>query len=359
MQLTQASRQWAKRPDDERFLSLEELKAAVTKRRAESWTLPTPVRQLRTGMGTDGDLVVTAHDTTRDTHVKLRPTHWAFGQLASYARAPGSYLRELPVELAAINLQWGLERNPVQDLAVVLGQTDGDHQLRSMTSTTYGRIWDTEVVDAVININRDGHWQVPEASYQSTDPKRATTLYASDRDVFIFLVDPNHPVEVAGETLFRGFFAWNSEVGSAVFGLKTFLYRFVCNNRIVWGATDVKEIRIKHTGRARDRFADEGQQYLRRYAAESARKTVATIERAKRFELPDRSKGSTWESWLKSRGFTEAQAKAAVHSAREAGEPRSLWDIINGVTASAREIPYTDQRVKLETQAGKLMDCVR
>ena len=58
-------------------------------------------------------------------------------------------------------------------------------------------------------------------------------------------VDPKNPVEVNGEQLFRGFYTWNSEVGSAVFGLTTFLYRYVCDNRIIWGATDVKELRIR------------------------------------------------------------------------------------------------------------------
>ena len=46
----------------------------------------------------------------------------------------------------------------------------------------------------------------------------------------------------------------------------------------------------------------------------------------------------------------------AVSSATaEEGEARSLWDIINGVTASARAIVHTDDRVALEREAGKLM----
>src|SRR3546814_4893333 len=44
-----------------------------------------------------------------------------------------------------------------------------------------------------------------------------TTLYASDRDVFLFLVDDTHPIEAGqlpnGEPAlyFRGFYRWNSE----------------------------------------------------------------------------------------------------------------------------------------------------
>jgi hypothetical protein len=171
-------------------------------------------------------------------------------------------------------------------------------------------------------------------------------------------VDPNNPVEVGGETLFRGFYTWNSEVGSAVFGLCTFLYRYVCDNRIIWGATDVKELRIRHTGGAPERFSYEGERYLRRYAEESTAKLVEGIKAAKAKEIPlNAGKGDTVESWLQARGFTKAQAKASVDAATaEEGQARSIWDIVNGVTAYARSVANTDSRVELEAKAGKLME---
>jgi hypothetical protein len=135
-------------------------------------------------------------------------------------------------------LQWCIDNGGREEL-LVLGQSNGEHHVRSLTSTTYGRIWDEDVVKSVIRMNTDGRWKVPAASYTNANPKRATTLYASDRDVFVFLVDPDHPIEVPGESgpLFRGFFLSNSEVGSATCSLTCFLYRYVCDNRIVWGAT--------------------------------------------------------------------------------------------------------------------------
>ena len=357
--LTKASAQWAARPDDQRYLSLEDLKAAVNQRKEESWTHTTPVEDLRVKVH-GADLAVETYDLAKGEHRQLAPTHWAFGQLAQYAQAPASYLRKLPAELAGINLQWGLENSPVRDDALVLGQSNGSDVLRSLTSPSYGRIWDRQVVEGVENVNQDGRWQIPAASYSAKNPKRATTLYASDRDVFIFLVDPSNPVEVGDEVLFRGFYTWNSEVGSAVFGLTTFLYRYVCDNRIIWDATDVQELRIRHTRGAPERFAYEGRQYLRRYADESASRTVEAIKAAQRFELPDAEKqGKGWDAWLRDRGFTATQAKNAVNSAlAEEGQARSLWDIINGITASARQIQHTDERVKVETAAGKLMKYV-
>jgi len=356
--LMAASREWASRPDDQRFTSLADLKASVQKRRVESWTATPRTDDLRVVPADDNRLAIEVFDPTKGEVRALAPTNFAFGQLAAYAQAPAAYLRRLPAELAAINLQWGLERNPQRDDALVLAQSNGDNHLRAMTSTSYGRIWDSQVVDAVEKVNADGRWVIPAASYATTNPKRATTLYASDRDVFIFLVDPKNPIEVAGEQLFRGFYTWNSEVGAATFGLTTFLYRYVCDNRIIWGATDVKEVRIRHTGGAPERFAYEGQRYLRRYADESAGKLIEGIKAAQSHEIPlNKGNGDTVEGWLQKRGFTKAQAVASVQSATaEEGGARSLWDIVNGITAYARSVPHTDERVALETKAGKLME---
>jgi hypothetical protein len=358
--LVVASRQWASRPDDQRFLTLADLKANVLQRKHESWTATPLAADMRVLPQGDNDLAVEVYDPSHGERRSLTPSNWSFSQLAGYAGAPASYLRKLPAELAAINLQWGLEKNAQREDALVLARSNGSNELRAMTSTSYGRIWDHQVVEAVEKVNGDGRWQIPAASYTTTNPKRATTLYASDRDVFIFLVDPKNPIEVAGEQLFRGFYTWNSEVGSAVFGLTTFLYRYICDNRIVWGATDIKELRIRHTGGAPERFAYEGEKYLRQYGDEGTAKVAAQITAAKNAEIPlNVGKGDTVEGWLQSRGFTKAQAVASVQTATaEEGQARSVWDIVNGITAYARSVPHTDDRIALETKAGKLMDMV-
>lgn len=364
MNITTLSHEWATRPEDERFMSLADLKASVTQRRRESWTKSGAPSELRIVPGSDNRIGVQVYDPVQKEERILAPSHFAFGQLAQYAQAPGSYLRQLPAELAAINLQYGLEYRSVRDNVLTLAQSNGSHKLRAMTSTSYGRIWDSQVVEAVEKVNQAGNWVVPAASYAASNPKRATTLYASDRDVFIFLCDPSHPIEINGDTLYRGFYTWNSEVGSAVFGLATFLYRYVCDNRIIWGATNVQELRIRHTGGAPDRFAYEGARYLKKYAEESTQVLVEQIHKAQAFELPASERAEDkanegWSNWLKKRGFTDALAKSTVATAQaEEGQARSLWDIVQGVTAYARSIQHTDERVKVESMAGKLMQTV-
>jgi hypothetical protein len=128
----------------------------------------------------------------------------------------------------------------------------------------------------------------------------------------------------------------------------------------VWGATNVQELRIRHNGGAPERFAYEGAQYLEQYANESGAAEVDAIKRAAEWELPkgdDRDKG--WANWLGKRGFTKPEAEAGVKAAvAEEGEARSLWDIVNGITASARAISHTNDRVELEAKAGNLMRMV-
>lgn len=354
MQLYEASRQWAERPDDQRFLSLEELHTAVLQRKQESWTSPNRMEDMRVVPIEGGDLILRVQNRAENKQVDLRPTNWAFNQLCQSTGAPSGYIKKLPAELAAINLQWGLESDHSREDSLVLAHENGDHTLTALTSTTYGRIWDSQVVEAVIKANEGGNWKVPAASYATSNPRRATTLYASDRDVFLFLVDESRPITFGEETLFRGFMAWNSEVGKSAFGLTTFLYRFVCDNRIIWGATDVQELRIRHTGGAPDRFAYEGRKFLERYANESTLKIEGQVRKAQDTEVADDSKGV--EDWLKKCGFTQKFATAARAKAEEeSGSPRSIWSIIQGVTAEARSITHTDTRVDLERKAGDLL----
>lgn len=352
--LMTASKQWMSRTDDQRFTSLAELKAAVSKRKDESFTQQVRSDRLQVAFReSDQDLRLVAPGR-EDKPLEL--TNWSFGQLAQLASAPASYLRQLPAQLAAQNLQYGLENRADRPDALLYGMSNGDDHVAALTSVKYGRIYDLQVVNAVEQANPEGRWQVPAASYAARDPKRATTLYASDRDVFIFLVDPVNEIEVNGDKLFRGFIVWNSEVGSQVFGLQTFLYRYVCDNRIIWGATQVKELRIRHTSGAPERFAYEGARQLAAYAEESAAATIAGVKKAQETICPT-GKDKTVEQWLQASGFTLAQAKQTVTFAKaEEGDARTVWQVVNGATAYARSIGHTDARREVESLAGKLMD---
>ena len=207
-------------------------------------------------------------------------------------------MRQLPAPLAGINLQHGLLAHR-GELVKTLEADDGRIELRAVTGPDYGRIWDHELVEAVMRIAGDGtgdtRWKVPgllDWSSMTHNPfvevtKDTTTLYASDRDVFLFLVDDAHPIEAGRlpngdpDLYFRGFYCWNSEVGSKTLGIASFYLRAVCMNRNIWGAEGFEEISIRHSKFAGHRFAHQATPALERFAHSSSAPFVAGIRAAR------------------------------------------------------------------------------
>lgn len=361
--ITRASQQWSSRPADQRFLSLTEMHTYKHALRTRSRSVVTSSRAVTV----QADLDQADHTgllIAGPSGAAYAPTHWSFGQLAALSGAPAGYLRGLPAELAADCLNYGLKINrDVEDVGLLLHKpADGGGMLAAATGPRYGRVWDADVLDALINRFGDGvtgEWRVPGEFGEAVGVTRQnTTLYASDRDMFVFLADEKNRIEVPnrrnGEagTLARGFFVWNSEVGNTTLGIGTFLFDFVCSNRIVWGAEGYKEIKVRHTASAPDRFIEEVAPALEALAASSTANLTQAIADARQARL-DKSV----DEFLVSRQFGKGQI-AAIKISHEADENRpmeTLWDVTTGITAYARTIPHQDARVALEREAGAIM----
>jgi hypothetical protein len=349
--ISTVSQQWASRPNDERYLSLADLFGAVSKRRQASACYDIATEHLSV-IAPDDSMELELVDAARGRHLGAL-NHWSFGQLCAAAGASASYLRKLPSALAAPCLEWNLSNDAERSDAKVLTRDDGQ-LTASVQSPTYGRIWDAEVVSAVMS-RLGPEWKVPAASYASSNPKLASTLYASDRDVFLFLVNEERPIEVGNESLFRGIYLWNSEVGSATFGMATMLYRFVCDNRNIWGPADFREIRVRHTSGGPARFMAQAVPQLRAYADASTHETVKAINAAQNREVGRDPKSV--RDWLTSKGFTKSLSDRAQANAESSGlNPRSIWGLVQGLTDEAHRIGHTNDRVDLERKAGALLD---
>src|SRR6516164_7598311 len=103
--LTQASTEWAKRPNDERFLSLPDMEDHFNLVRENSRAVVVPNRAITVVPDEDHRGLAIRGPEGNDYNA----THWAFGQLAGLAGAPAGYLRKLPAELVADNLNYGLK----------------------------------------------------------------------------------------------------------------------------------------------------------------------------------------------------------------------------------------------------------
>jgi hypothetical protein len=300
------------------------------------------------------------------------PTHWSFGQLCGLVGAPAGYLRQLPGPLAGVNLQHGLLAHR-GELIKTLETEDGRTELRAATGPDYGRIWDRDLVGAVMAIAGNGvgdtRWKVPgllDWDSLTHNPfvdvtKDTTTLYASDRDVFLFLVDDAHPIEAgrlpSGEPdlYFRGFYCWNSEVGSRTLGMASFYLRAVCMNRNIWGAEGFQEISIRHSKFAQRRFVHEAAPALERFANASTGPFVNGVQAARQAIVA--RKDDERQTFLRKAGFTKpdtAKIIAAVLD-EEGKPPESIFDFVQGITAVARGKPHQDARLELELKAARLL----
>ena len=369
--LMHASRQWASRPDDQRFLSLTELHDTVSRGRANSKATALSTRQIEVQPANDDQMK--GIQIVGPNGGVTTPTHWSFGQLAGLAKAPAGYLRNLPAPIVADCMNYGLRFNrDAEDVGLLLTKTDspepngdfGQIELRAATGPRYGRVWNEDIVAALINKfgdGRTGDFRVPgEFGKQVPITRSNTTIYGSDRDMFVFLADEEHRIEMQDRrngqpgSLARGFFVWNSEVGSQSIGAAFFLFDYVCMNRIVWGVQDFKEIRLRHTASASDRWMEEIAPVLIEYSNASAAPIEATIREAQQKRVDD-----DLDKFLKNR-FTVSQANAikAAHE-REEGRPiETIWDVVTGTTAYAKTIPHQDDRVFIERAAGKVLDLV-
>ena len=365
------SSEWFSRPDDERFLSLGELANVVRGRSERSRTriVETALIHVEAKRNDPERLAL----MLPGAEAPVAPTHWSFGQLASQVGAPAAYLRQLPAPLAAINLQYGLTSNRVGRIKTF--ETDnGRVELRAVTGPDYGRIHDHELVDAVQRIAGNGtgdtRWKVPGVLDWSTGvynpridiTKDTTTLYASDRDVFLFLVDDLNPIEAgrlsdgSPDLYFRGFYCWNSEVGARTLGMASFYLRAVCQNRNLWGVEDFEEITIRHSKYAAARFAHEAAPALLNFANSSPQPFINGVKAA-RERIVARTDEDR-QDFLRKQGFSKAETGKIIETvlAEEGRPPNSIFDFVQGITAVARDKPHQDARLDMEARAKKLLD---
>jgi hypothetical protein len=356
MELFKAHRQWATRPDDEKFDTLEAMRDACKAYRDTARTATVPYNQLRVeAVGQDVMLV-------GQTGSQAALTNYAFGQLAARVNAPAAYLRALPPTLAVQNLNHGIKTrvdgaNGDQDNAKLLIHSNGSLLLRAITSEKYARIWNHEVIERMIPLQADG-WEPARPDIRVIDDRPA--LYASDHDMFAFIRNRSAMIREPGnpDGLQRGVIVENSEVGASALKLTRFLYREMCGNHIIWGASNVMEIKIRHIGDARERWTGYAAE-IRKYAESSASDDEAVIASSQTMRI-----GETKDQVLdllfgkRSLGLSRKALEASYDAVlpHQDGDPRTVWGFVQGVTRHSQTIPFADQRTALDRAAGKVLE---
>jgi len=371
--LTQASYEFMSRPADERFTSLWELGAFAQSQRNRSIGKVVSSRKVEFISTPDNKGLL-----MKGKERNASPSHWAFGQAATLAGVPARLLRAQAAAglapLAADNLNAGFQViRDVEDVGLLVredervdfGSGSNNLNLAALTGPNYGRVWNSQLTDALIKAfgnGVDGDWTVPGYFGVPLDKvtKENTTLFASDRDMFVFLGDEKRPITMKDRregldgSVYRGFFTWNSEVGSKTLGGGFFLYDGVCQNRIIWGVKEFQQIIIRHTSGAPDRWMEELLPTLNAYSHASVKPIEAKLQAARE------TKVNNAEEFLSKRlSAGQVASIMATHIAEEDRPIETLWDVTTAITAYAKTINHTDERVEMEKIGGSFLDLAK
>jgi hypothetical protein len=132
----------------------------------------------------------------------------------------------------------------------------------------------------------------------------------------------------------------------------------MCGNHIIWGASNVMEIKIRHIGDARERWTGYAAE-IRKYAESSASDDEAVIASSQTMRI-----GETKDQVLdllfgkRSLGLSRKALEASYDAVlpHQDGDPRTVWGFVQGVTRHSQTIPFADQRTALDRAAGKVLE---
>src|SRR5437764_10069 len=327
-----AHREWALRPPDERYASVDALYQAARARRDRTEERDSVAVDFRT-TAVDNDLVL--HDVSGRT---ASLTHWSFGQLATIASAPPNYLRSLPAAIASSAINVGLQQQRREQHKLLVERT-APWTVHAVTSQRYARVHHDELASRVLDLMA-GHpaWHLP-LGYKDGEygaERVPSGAYLGDRDMFLFLVDGNRalddPTDRTNAGLFRGFILRNSDVGAAVLSLDLFWFRCVCLNHLIWGFQHVAGFRRRHVGASIQQAWTSSLDGVRAAVDAGTAHDRGLILRATTQELGP-TRDTVLDAVARRLDLSQKQA-AEAYTLAEAHEPnpRSVWGYAQGLT---------------------------
>ncbi|HET9256305.1 MAG TPA: DUF932 domain-containing protein [Pseudonocardiaceae bacterium] len=368
-----AANQYANRPPDERFESIEALIADAASERQLSREKAYNIKDLaavairQDERQPDSPHALMLQSPKNRAHF----SHWSFGQLARTVSAPAAYLRTLSPDTAARCINEGIAATPagtdvnvlVRQDAPAVGDTPPVLTVRACTSDTYGRLWDQKLYEGFrdLVIAHDPSWKngIPTWSGEKAG------FYRGDRDSFAISVnggsiveDPSAP-QGQGE-MYRGIILRNSEVGAAKVRIYSFFLRAICGNHMLWGLQQDQTFSRRHVGSGDNVLRDtlrELSNIAYRFTRQSAAQDQAIIKTLIDNEIATTKQGVIDE--LRKVGYTAEQAAAAYATceATENASPRSYWGLAQGTTRNSQQMcdGHMDERLTLDQLAAALI----
>src|SRR3989440_4612509 len=347
-----AHREWASRPPDERYASVQALYDAARARHARIEERSIETGAFRTEAIDTGDLVM--RETSGQTAAL---THWSFGQLATIAGGPPNYLRSLPASIASNAINYGLSRIERAQHQLFVADA-APWTVHAITSPRYARVHHDELASRVLDLMADHPaWHLPLGYKDGVYGAELVPsgAYLGDRDMSLLLVDDNRdledPTDGSHAGLFRGFILRNSDVGAAALTLDVFLFRMVCGNHIIWGFQHVAGFRRRHIGSSiQDAWTSSLNDVRTALDADTADDRT-TILRAMAQELGP-TRDAVVDAAVQRLDVSQKQAGEAYTLAEEfETNPRSVWGYVQGLTRLSQRTPWQDGRFALDRAA--------
>ncbi|MCD8084082.1 MAG: DUF932 domain-containing protein [Clostridiales bacterium] len=269
-------------------------------------------------------------------------TDTAFSQLCQRAGVPGSYIKkcyETGREDLAVENFFSFTHTPSRDASTMrLRVFDGT--VRAALSMQYNPFDHPEILYGVKKaVGKDGRYEANEA-------------FLSPDRMHIRFVDFNNPLKVHGDRLYSGFTVSSSNVGTAAFSIKYFLYRFACKNGIV---------RVQHGGIL---FR---QTHLQEFLQDGEELFAAAIEKMHAIDqITEKQIDTAMNRRLTAQelSFYLDKAQTELHLGKKGREKAAdligtdydptMWGFINSITDTAHD--YTlDTRLSMEQWAGNML----
>jgi hypothetical protein len=288
-----------------------------------------------------------------DTGLALRGH--AFKQLCGLVGAGKArgYLEELPAPIALDAVRWSLRHNGSDGTTL---RCAGD-SVRAVVSDRFAELDDRPAMGAVYRYLRDA---------DMLDDFEVVAL-ATGNTTNLRVVRRERVEGPDGKALRIGFDLRNSEVGTASLVVRSVVYRMICSNGQIWSSPK-SEQRWRHIGDPQrmhedlgvmmPSILDEAHGQVDRYQAAHG-VTIHIGEarsRLSRLSLTGAQRREALrEAAVEAEVIGVADATDAAMLALPEDTSLTLWHLVNGVTAMARETSNTDTRLLLEREAGTLL----
>lgn len=386
-----ASRQWANRPDDERFWNLPDMLVAAKNKQTNSKEGIIKLNQI--------EFVQDESDPENGLLVRSSKgglaniSNLAFNQISNKLNYPVSGIidklnAKITCDVLNYRKQKILEESPDDEILMLLERGNQNITIRSINSERYARVYDAEIIPFAQKLQSIG-WKIPPArpNGQYKGQTRIATdqdivsfgkgglqvrvgdtiapagLYMGDRDMFIFMINDKDIVDDGmGNALMRGVFICNSEVGTKNFSITEFICQGVCGNHIVWGATDIVCVRYRHVGNAYDRINEALNNLTFDHTPKDWTKEIRTIEWMRNNTIGDNKDDVIENTYKTFRDpcLTQKVLHSAYNNAEQYedtdGNPNTWYGISNAITRYSQTLGNADKRHDLDTVVGKIYD---